>query len=417
MPRRPFFLAAICGALGACVSATPPPAPAPAATPAPVASPLHPPMTASAPVAAASSAPPPRRIAPPAPDAKPPADLGRASCKLGEARGCDVLAEYWGARELMPAGREAEARADAEILKAACDDKKVGSACMGYALMLKYGSATGKRDGDAAKPYWARLKELGDLNGFRDGSSPEGQAALARTQQECEAGRARACTQAGWAAYNSIQRQQSVPDAYAGYAEACRLGSALGCRWAGHYAHTYPEVGEGKAVKDLLTRSCDGQNPGGCVELGVVHDTHESGAQALTLFSKACDDGSRDGCFHAGKKLLDAKDKKKGAERLRLACDGEHEEACDLVGPLLEHGHGLKKDEAAAIAAYQRGCQGKQEASCAALGRLAGAGKGDKCPFDPKSPPKIGERGVKILKQSCKETAGAPWCKGIASCP
>lgn len=414
MSRRHFALIAA-GSLLACASTPSGPAPAPVATPAPLAS--APASVASANPAPSASAPPPRRLASPAPDAKPPADLGRAECKKGEIKACDALAEYWGAREFLPAGRDAEARGDAETLKEACESKKISSACMGYALMLKYGLATGKRDNDAAKPYWARLKELGDLNGFRDAASSEGQATLRRAQQDCDEGRARSCTQVGWAAYNGVQRDKSTADAFTAYAEACRLGSALGCRWAGHYAHTYPEIGQSASTKKLLERSCEGQNPSGCAELGTFTDTHESGAMALQLMARACDQGSRDGCMMAGKKLLDVKKERANAiARLRSACDAEQEEACDLLGPLLERGDGAKKDEAAAIAAYTRGCQGKLEASCAALGRLSGSDKSDKCPLDLKPPTRIGEKGVRALKQSCQATLSAPWCKGVKSC-
>jgi hypothetical protein len=37
--------------------------------------------------------------------------------------------------------------------------------------------------------------------------------------------------------------------------------------------------------------------------------------------------------------------------------------------------------------------------------------------LDPKKPSRIGEPGVKALKQACKEHDGAPWCKGITGCP
>jgi TPR repeat protein len=319
----------------------------------------------------------------------------------------------------LPEGRGDEAKGDAEILKVACETQKISSACMGLALMLKYGTATGQRDNDAAKPYWAKLTELKDLNGFREKTSEEGRAALARAQQECDEGRSRACNQVGWAAYGGVQREASVADSFRAYAEGCRLGSALGCRWAGHLAFTYDELMVGRGARALLERGCNGGNPSACAELGLYADKYESGAQAPMLFEQACKDGARDGCFLAGKKKMDTGKpaRKEGAALLKKACDAEHEEACDQVGPMLERGGDLPRDEGAAITAYQRGCKGKQEASCAALSRLVGAGKGERCVVDPKRPPRIGEAGVKALKQACREHADAPWCKGIASCP
>lgn len=359
-------------------------------------------------------------MVPPAADAKPPADLGRGACKQGQPLACDTLAEYWGTREFLPAGRDAEARGDGEILKAACESQGISSACMGYALMLKYGTATGQRDSDGGKPFWARLPKLGDLNGFREGTSEEGRAALMNTQKSCDEGRSRACNQLGWAAYSGVQRDKSLADSFRAYEESCRLGNSHGCRWAGHLAFTYPELQETKQAKELLTRGCSGDNPSACAELGQLLDKTESGAPSLRLYEQACAAGSRDGCFFAGVKLLEGEKgkHKEGTERLRKACDAEQEEACDRIGPMFERGgEGIKKDEAAAIQAYQRGCKGKQEESCAALSRLAGAGKGTKCVLDPKKPPRIGELGVRVLRAACKEHADSPWCKGIAACP
>ncbi|MDW8248018.1 MAG: hypothetical protein RMJ98_01785 [Myxococcales bacterium] len=355
----------------------------------------------------------------PALDATSPTDLGRAACQKGDRLACDNLAEYWGAREFLPEGRGQEGKRDAEILQAACEVQKISSACMGFALMLKYGTATGQRDNDAAKPYWAKLTELKDLNGFREKTSEEGRAALARAQRECDEGRARACNQVGWAAYGGIQREASVADSFRAYAEGCRLGSALGCRWAGHLAFTYEELQEVRSARSLLERGCFGGNPSACAELGLYADKYESGVQAFALFEQACKEGAREGCFLAGKKKLEAgkSARKEGAVLLKKACDAEHEEACDWVGPMLERGDDLPRDEKAAVVAYQRGCKGKLEGSCAALSRLAGAGKGERCVLDPQRSSRIGEAGVKVLKLACQAQAEVAWCRGIASCP
>lgn len=413
MSRGRIVLALVALNLVAC----PPPAPPPPPTPLPLAS-----ASAAAPVMSASAAPTASaapRIPAPAPDASPPADLGRAACKKGDRAACDTLAEYWGAREFLPPGRDAEARGDGEILKVACETHNLSSACMGVALMLKYGTATGQRDSDAAKPYWEKVTRLADLNGFRGGPSEEGRAALSRAQQECDEGRSRACNQLGWAAYSGVQREASIADSYRSYAEGCRLGSALGCRWAGHLAFTYPEIQETKSARGLLERGCKGDNPSACAELGQYADKFESGAKAPLFFEQSCAAGSRDGCFFGGKRMLEQgkAQRKEGAALLKKACDAEQEEACDLAGPLLERGDGLPRDEGAAIVAYQRGCKGKQLGSCEALSRLAGGGKGPRCVLDPKKPSRIGEPGVKALKQACKEHDDAPWCKGITGCP
>jgi hypothetical protein len=334
--------------------------------------------------------------------------------------GCDILAEYWGGREILPAGRGEEARKDAELLRTRCEQGKIGSACMGYALMLKYGTATGKRDGEAAKPYWAKLKEQADLNAFRDGASTEGKAALSKAKNECAAGRARACNQLGWAAYGGVQRDKSIPDAFRGYAAACKLGSGQGCRWAGHLAHAYEEIRNLAESEALLKRSCDGGFPGGCDDLGRLDEMERGGAQALALYQRACQEGSRTACGHAGHRLADPKNRNKdqqkaGIELLKKACEAEDEEACSELGGALEQGKITTKDLTGAVAAYRQSCQGKQEAGCGALARLLGAGKTDACVLQGK--PRIDPAAIATLREVCKKTPDAAYCRGIRSCP
>jgi TPR repeat protein len=321
----------------------------------------------------------------------------------------------------MPvASREAEARADALILKAACEDKGVASACMGYALMLKYATATGKRDSEGGNPYWAKVRELKDLNGYRDASSDEGREVLRRTGEECDAGRARSCNQLGWAAYNGAQRSKSIKDALKAYARACDFGSAQGCRWAGHYAHVYEEIRNLAASERMLRRGCEGGNPGACSDLGLLlKDTKKDDAAAYALFERACNDGGRAACTHQGVALLARKDKAeraRGVELIRASCEAGEEDGCFEHGRVLEKGDaGVKRSLPAAATAYAAACKGKNEEACEALSRLAGADRGDKCVLEPKRA-KIDERSAGILKEACKKNRGAAWCRGVVAC-
>lgn len=398
-----------CGPSEPAAAPTPPP-------PAPTLSAPPPAAPASASASATASAP--------AASPKPawgglPADLGREGCKAGQANDCDYLAEYWSAREILPAARLDEAKADAETLRAACDKRGIASACMGYALMLKYGSATGARDNDAGTPYWSRVRELNDLNGFRDGASNEGKAALARTRSDCDAGRARACNQLGWAAYNGVQRAKSIRDAYTEYARACELGSAQGCRWAGHYAHLYEEVRNLERSEQHLRKGCEGGNPGACSDLGLLlRDEKKDPAGAYTLFSRACQEGGRAGCTHQGEALLLRKNKDErtqGAALIKSSCEAGEEDGCFAWGKVLEKGDAsVKKDLPAAITSYAMACKGRNNDACEALSRVAGANKTSKCVLGPKA--KIDEHASKILVDACKREQGAPWCGGVSSC-
>lgn len=254
-----------------------------------------------------------------------------AACGAGDVADCDALFERWSSRELLPKGRAEVAKREAESLRGGCDAHQIGSACMGYALMLKYGTATGTRDNDASKPYFAKLKQVRDLNGYRGlPASPDGEAVRKQSEAECEKGRARSCAQAGWAAYEGVQRDKSLVDAFRLYERACELGFGTGCRWAGHFAITYPELGAGGKGAALLKKGCDTlHNPGACDELGL----HEAKMKndvwvSFALWSAACDDGSRGACFHAGHALLDKGKDEDAKKLLKLACDAGEEGAC-----------------------------------------------------------------------------------------
>lgn len=321
------LLAAGCGGASA-PSPSAPPSPS-AVAPSAVGSSTAAPSTAASPTAAPSSSAP---AAPPASSA-PPAAAGEG-CAAGALADCDARFERWSSREILPAGQADAARRDADALRAGCDRHGIGAACMGYALMLKYGTATGARDNDGAKPYFAKLKAARDLNGFRGvPTGAEGVAVRKAAEAECDKGRARSCAQAGWAAYDGVQRDKSHADAYRFYARACELGLGTGCRWAGHFAITYPELGvEAKGAK-LLKKGCEAlQNPGACDELGLFESTLKGDIRAsIERWQAACDDGSRGACFHAGHALLDKGRADDGKKLLRLACDAGEEGACKAL--------------------------------------------------------------------------------------
>ncbi|MBK7078989.1 MAG: sel1 repeat family protein [Myxococcales bacterium] len=265
---------------------------------------------------AAPSCPPVAPTGPTAPLAPTdPTAAARAACAAGDLAGCDDLVEHWGQRELGPA-----APADAEVLRVACDDRAIAAACMGHAVMRKYGTATGVRDPDGAAPYFARLVELGDIQGYR-GKPPsaEGQAALAATERACATGRRRACAQLGWAAFSAVQQPKDVRVAFARWHQACGLGVTSACRWAGHVAYTYDEVKDLAAAAKLLERARD--TPGGEDELGEFLTATGAAPRARDHYLAGCALGSRSACWHAGAALVAA------------ACVAGEDAACAAAPP------------------------------------------------------------------------------------
>ncbi len=287
----------------------------------------------SPPAAAPAVEPTPPIAADAGPSGSPAAvDDGAAACRRGEVAGCDQLAELWGSREFLPAGMAEAGRAAAAALHAGCDQHAVSSACMGLALMYKYGTATGgDRDDDTANTYWARIAELGDLNSFRGGApSAAGHEALARTEKECADGRSRACVQLGWATYGGVQQAADPKGAFVSYARACELGSGQGCRWAGHLARVYQAAPLARA-EALLLHGCETlKSQAACSELGHFLDLIRNDmTAAIPLLETACRDGQRVGCMH----LAEALERAKGdptiiAESYLTACRAGARPAC-----------------------------------------------------------------------------------------
>ncbi len=271
---------------------------------------------------------PPVDAAAPAPVAADTAAL-QGKCREGDRDACDAIAEFWAEREILRPERAAQAKVDAEVLDRGCEQHKLSSACMGLALMTKYGTA-GAADGDKSKQYWAKVAALGDLNGWR-GKPPDtaGRAALAQAEKECEAGRARACVQAGWAAFGPVQRDKNVADALKWYRRACELGSGQGCRWAGHFAYTYADLGKTGDARALLERGCDALGgPGACAELGLwLEQAGKDPAGALTRYKTSCTEGNRVGCFQAARAMV-ATDPEGAKKLMEEACKAGEEGAC-----------------------------------------------------------------------------------------
>lgn len=279
---------------------------------------------------------PPPPAAVPAPPGPAPSQSQAAACEGGAAPACDALAERWSSRDFARGAESERGREAASALERGCVAHAVAAACLGHAIMRKAGTATGKADPEGAKPFFGKLKALADLNGFRgEPPSPEGASALARTNADCDGGRARACGQLGWAAFNAVQREKSVKDAFASYARACELGSGNGCRWAGHFAATYPDdTGAGARADALLARGCDElENAGACDEHGSWKAKHGDASGAEGRWTRACEGGSRTGCAHLGEALL-ARGDAKAKDALELACAAGEDAACKKLASL-----------------------------------------------------------------------------------
>jgi len=274
-------------------------------------------------------------------------DAGRKACEHAEACGCDELADYWGERQIASSVDLAQGKADAAILHRACDELGISSACMGLGFMYKYGTATGEVDKATSNKYWGRVAELDDLNGYRGKPLSEaGEKVLAATEKECDAGRARACAQLGWAAYSAVMQQKSPKNSFAGYRKACELGSGVGCRWAGHLARVY-QLDTKEQSQAYLKRGCaELGSLAACTELGhFVEDVLKKPEEAKRLYEPACAAGNREACFSLALTLdLQGVEPKRVTQLYLAACDAGEDDSCSSLAKHVGDGCALDLD-------------------------------------------------------------------------
>jgi uncharacterized protein len=260
----------------------------------------------------------------------------QADCRPGQPDGCAPLAEEWAGRELATGELAQRGRDALPKLREACDKGAHASACFTTALMLKYGTG-GDKDPEASKTYFAMMRKLGDIRGFRgEPPSPEGAKVLGIVRAACDKGDRDSCLQVAWAAFSAVQQDKDVRLANTAWMKACELGSGTGCRWAGHLSYSYPEVGGDPArTRRLLERACALAPAGGCDELGLFLEHRQDDAKtAAPLYEKSCEDGSRAGCLHAAYLVLDQTlpgGEPRARELLQVSCDAGEKEACERL--------------------------------------------------------------------------------------
>ncbi len=126
------------------------------------------------------------------------------------------------------------------------------------------------------------------------------------------------------------QSQQIERECAAGNASSC---TSVGVRKAfGTWGYTkdYP------SAVTFMRKGCDGGDPHGCYELGVMHE-HGRGV---------------------------AKDLKKAAELYGQACTANVPTACHNLGTMHRYGRGVEKNPARASEYYRRACNLGSKSSC-----------------------------------------------------
>lgn len=231
----------------------------------------------------------------------PPAQPRGLTCEAGE---CNTLG-------MAALGRARPAEA-IELLDRACTlGHAVG--CSNLAGLMRGGAgalsqpsrAVGLYDRSCTLGFAEACSAVGSI--YAEGKLVPADLARARSMydQACLHRDAYGCFTAGMFASDGRGGPRSPEAAGERFDQACALGHATACFNAGVllYRDRGARPGENERAVDYFGRACDGQQPAGCLRLGIAtlhgHGVAADVARAGDLFERACTGGEADGCAAA----------------------------------------------------------------------------------------------------------------------
>jgi TPR repeat protein/serine/threonine protein kinase len=155
-------------------------------------------------------------------------------------------------------------------------------------------------------------------------------------------------------------------------ASTAKAGKAL------YSQHKYAEA------VPLFTSACDRQDADSCDYLGWMNEYHqgldENDTRAIALFDRGCGLSSMAACNNEGAMYEDhvgvAQNYGKAVDLYTKACDGSFAAGCDNLGYMYEAGHGVTLDFAKAVNYYRISCNGSYMHGCDSLGYMYQTGHG-----------------------------------------
>jgi TPR repeat protein len=215
--------------------------------------------------------------------------------------------------------------------------------------------------------------------------------AIPLLEGSCTSGIMAACQRLGSIYDEGKGVSKDYSRAFALYSKACDVGDAGGCNSLG----IMYDIGRGVAKDDtkaatLYSKACDAGSADGCSGLGTMYEagrgvgTNVGDAdctsicymakdypKALTSYSKGCDAGSVDGCFHLGAMYSFGygvtEDDSMALTLFTKACDGGSARGCYVAGVYYRKGNYVQKDKSKAQQFLTRGCSLGSELACDAL--------------------------------------------------
>jgi uncharacterized protein len=233
-----------------------------------------------------------------------------------------------------------------------------------------------------------------------DGAGPVGPGACSSAgDAPCAGATPEVCTERAMSAWSEATDERGVACVARMLGEACSLGDARACAFAGRLSL------DGRGVPrderrglDMLVRACDdgvamacgvaaqrlgdaahaaGANPAGAA-------TEVEGAQDLLARlegQRTCLAGQPEACFQVGVLFYYGRDsfprdRAKASKAFARGCDLGDSRACNNLGDALAYGDGVGRDVESAAAAFVKACRLGEPLGCANLGYMAEHGEG-----------------------------------------
>jgi TPR repeat protein len=206
----------------------------------------------------------------------------------------------------------------------------------------------------------------------------------------CAGASAHDCASRALAAWADAQDDREVACVARTLADACSLGDAPACTYAGRmWLDGRGVARDADRGIDMLSRACEGGVQAACmVAIRWLADerhalsVHDGAAQRARLEGEvSCLAGSAEDCttlaqsYYVGREPY-PRDLTRSAVVYQHACDLGGALACNNLGDAYEYGESVPRDLARAAALYERACHAGTAIGCANLGHLVEHGEG-----------------------------------------
>lgn len=276
---------------------------------------------------------------------------------------------------------------DEAACKTACDEGSAES-CLNWGnLLLKSGREPAavmafkkSCDGGAADGCGALAIEMMPEDFDGPNVATEARAALKMAEKGCQGGSGFSCDIAGDYAMDKDFKINDVAAGMKLYERGCALGFGTACWSAAKVYFTGTRVTRDTSKGlELLNKACQGDNADECATLGTIWEKGNAyGAtdglsvdlgKAFAGYRRACllDTDYCEAAVRVAGKLGKSDEVGQLAQR---GCDGKDEASCHLLGLAYEAGTGVTKDEAKAKAAFTKACDNGSghKAACDKIG-------------------------------------------------